>query len=213
VFLLIVLAWMAAQVMSPIGYRVEILVPLLLLTYESFVHFRFLLIFVPMFAPIVATYLAWFLPAYDASKERYGMNAVFIAGIVLAGIALLPSNKKLQETLGRAYPVGAVEYLRAHPAPSGMFNDDHWGGFLIWSLGGQHKVFIDGRLDIYEYAGVLADYVKIARADQSTFALFQKYGVKACLLPREGPLVTKLAGSPDWEKAYEDQRSVIFLRR
>ncbi len=43
--------------------------------------------------------------------------------------------------------------------------------------------------------------------------LFHKYGIRACLLPREGPLVAKLAGSPDWEKAYEDGESVIFLRR
>jgi hypothetical protein len=212
-FLLVLVAWIAAQVVSPITYRLEILAPLLLLTYESFVHFRFLLAFVPLFAPVMATFLARQLPAYDASKERYGMNAAFIVVLLAAGIALIPSNLKLLQTLPRAYPVGAVEYLRDHPVPSGMFNDDHWGGFLIWSLRGQHKVFIDGRLDIYEYAGVLADYVKIARADQSTLALFEKYGVKACLLPREGPLVTKLAGSPDWEKAYEDERSVIFLRR
>ncbi|MGA7926353.1 MAG: hypothetical protein WCA20_10165 [Candidatus Sulfotelmatobacter sp.] len=212
-FLIVLLAWIAAQVISPIVYRLEILAPLLLLTYESLVHFRFLLVFVPLFAPIMATYLARWLPGYDAAKERYAMNVVFIAAILLAGVALLPSNKKLQETLRRTYPVGAVEYLRAHPLPSGMFNDDHWGGFLIWSLGPQHKVFIDGRLDIYEYAGVLADYVSIARADQSTFVLFQRYGIRACLLPREGPLVAKLAGSPDWEKAYEDGESVIFLRR
>lgn len=212
-FLLVVLAWMAAQVISPVVYRLEIIAPLLLVTYESFVHFRFLLVFVPMFAPIMATYLARWLPAYDAAKERYAMNAVFIVALLLGGLALLPSNMRLQETLRRTYPVGAVEYLRAHPVPSGMFNDDHWGGFLIWSLGPQHKVFIDGRLDIYEYAGVLADYVSIARADQSAFVLLQKYGIRACLLSREVPLVAKLAGSPDWAKAYEDDHSVIFLRK
>lgn len=212
-FLLVVLAWMAAQVISPVVYRLEIIAPLLLVTYESFVHFRFLLVFVPMFAPIMATYLARWLPAYDAAKERYAMNAVFIVALLLGGLALLPSNMRLQETLRRTYPVGAVEYLRGHPVPSGMFNDDHWGGFLIWSLGPQHKVFIDGRLDIYEYAGVLADYVSIARADQSAFVLLQKYGIRACLLSREVPLVAKLAGSPDWAKAYEDDHSVIFLRK
>jgi hypothetical protein len=212
-FLILLLAWIAAQVISPIVYRLEILVPLLLLTYESFVHFRFLLVFVPLFAPIMATYFARRLPGYDAAKESYAMNAVSIAVILLAAVVLMPSNRKLQESLRRTYPVDAVEYLRAHPVPNGMFNDDHWGGFLIWSLGPQHKVFIDGRLDIYEYAGVLADYVVIARADQSAFVLFQKYGIRACLLPREGPLAARLAGSPDWEKAYEDDRSVIFLLR
>jgi hypothetical protein len=212
-FLIIVLAWMATQVISPIVYRLEIIVPLLLLTYESFVHFRFLLIFVPMFAPVMASYLARLLPEYDAKKERYAMNAVFIAAILLGCVVLVPSNAKLQETLRRTYPVGAVEYLRAHPAPSGMLSDDHWGGFLIWSLWPDHKVFIDGRLDIYEYGGVLADYLSIARADQNTFLLLKKYGIESCLLPRQGPLVAKLEASPNWEKAYEDGNSVIFQHK
>jgi len=212
-FLLLLLAWIATQVMSPIVYPVEILVPLLLLTYESFVHFRFLLIFVPMFAPIMATYLARWLPGYDAAKESYAMNFVFIVAILLGCVVLLPSNSKLHETLRRTFPVGAVEYLRAHPMANGMFNDDHWGGFLIWTLWPEHKVFIDGRLDIYEYGGVLADYVSIARADQTAPVLLKKYDIRACLLPREGPLVGKLAALPNWEKAYEDGNSVILRRK
>ena len=141
------------------------------------------------------------------------MNAGFIAAIVVGCAALIPSNLRLQETLRRVYPVEAVEYLRAHPMDVGMFNDDHWGGFLILALGPQHKVFIDGRLDIYEYAGVLADYVSIARADQNTFALLRSYGISGCLLPRDNVLMGKLANSPDWEKTYENERSVIFKRK
>jgi hypothetical protein len=166
-----------------------------------------------MFAPVLATYLAKWLPAYDSAKERYAMNAAFISAIILGCIALIPSNSKLQGTLRRVYPVGAVEYLRAHPVDKGMFNDDHWGGFLIWSLGPQHKVFIDGRLDIYEYGGVLADYVSIARADPIMPALLHKYGVSAFLLPREGQLTAKIASSPDWVKEYEDDRSAFFRRK
>ena len=212
VFLLVVLGWIAAQMISPIVYPVEVIAPLLVVTYECFVHNRFLLLFVPVFAPVLATYLAHLLPAYDAAKENYRMNAVVTIGLVAAGIAFMPSNAKLQETLRKAYPVGAVEYLRQHPVDTGMFNDDHWGGFLIWSLGPEHKVFIDGRLDIYEYTGVLADYITIARGEPAMYALFQKYGVRACLLPREGPLVTKLSSAPEWAKVYEDSRSIIFLR-
>ena len=211
-FLFFVLAWIAAQIISPIRYRVEILAPLLLVTYESFIHGRFLLLFVSMFAPIVATFLARWLPSYDAAKERYTMNAVFIAVILCGGLALWPSNTRLQGTLRRAFPVGAVEYLHAHPVPSGMFNDENWGGFLIWSLAPEHKVFMDGRLDIYEYAGVLADYVSIMRVEQNFPMLLRKYGIGACLLRRDAPLVGSLAASRDWEKAYEDDYSVIFLR-
>ena len=141
------------------------------------------------------------------------MNATFITAIVFSCLALLPSEARLQANLRRRYPVRAVEYLRAHPVSSGMLNDDHWGGFLIWSLAPEHKVFIDGRLDVYEYAGVLADYISISRAEQSAPLLLRQYGIRACLLYHDAPLVSMLAKSPDWEKAYEDDNSVIFLRR
>lgn len=209
-FLLVVLSWIAAQMISPIVYRFEVIAPLLVVTYECFVHNRFLLLFVPIFAPVLATYLSRLLPAYDIAKENYGMNALVTVGLVLAGIAFIPSNTKLQATLRKAYPVGAAEYLRHHPVDTGMFNDDHWGGFLIWSLGPEHKVFIDGRLDVYEYAGVLADYISIARANENMLGLLQRYRVTHCLLPREGLLVARLAASPDWKMIYEDDRSVIF---
>ncbi len=140
------------------------------------------------------------------------MNAVFIAALVCGGLALWPSNARLQGSLRRAYPVGAVEYLRAHPAPTSMFNDENWGGFLIWSLAPEHKVFMDGRLDIYEYAGVLADYVSIMRVEPNAPALLRKYGIRACLLRRDATLVGMLAASHDWEKVYEDDHSVILLR-
>ena len=211
-FLFIVLAWIVAQIICPIVYRVEIIVPLLLVTYVSFLHGRFLLLFVAMFAPILATFLARWLPSYDAAKERYIMNAVFIAALLCGGLALWPSNARLQGSLRRVYPVGAVEYLRAHPVPSSMFNDENWGGFLIWSLAPEHKVFIDGRLDIYEYAGVLADYVSIMRVEQNAPALLRKYGITACLLHRDATLVGMLEASHEWEKVYEDDHSVILRR-
>jgi len=93
-----------------------------------------------------------------------------------------------------------------------MFNDENWGGFLIWSLAPEHKVFIDGRLDIYEYAGVLADYVSIMRVEQNAPALLRKYGITACLLHRDATLVGMLEASHEWEKVYEDDHSVILRR-
>ena len=51
-----------------------------------------------------------------------------------------------------------------------LLNEYGWGGYLIWSLGPQQKVFIDGRADIYEYAGVLPDYISMTRMESSTMS-------------------------------------------
>ena len=94
----------------------------------------------------------------------------------------------------------------------GMFNEDTWGGFLIWSMGTRHQVFIDGRADIYEYSGVLTDYVRIISLDRRTPELLQTYHLKACLLHRGTPLGTYFEALPGWKRVYKDQISTIFAR-
>lgn len=119
----------------------------------------------------------------------------------------------LEQRVARSFPRGAVEYLRQHPVAGRMLNEYDWGGYLIWSLGPAHKVFIDGRADIYEYGGVLSDYFRMINVEPDTLFLLRKYGVKACLLKREAPLGTLLAALPGWEPVYTDELSVVFVHK
>jgi hypothetical protein len=94
-----------------------------------------------------------------------------------------------------------------------MYNTYGDGGYLIWQLDGQNKVFIDGRADIYERTGVLADYLSISRLAPTTPFLLNAYNIQSCLIGRDDALATLLAASPEWRKAYSDNRSVLFVRR
>jgi hypothetical protein len=178
--------------------------------YVACVHIRFVLIFTIFLAPIVATVLARWVPPYDAVKDRHALNFVIIAVVVMSTMALLPSKRDLNEMVAKDYPVGAVEYLRQNPQPTGMFNEYGWGGYLIWQLPEQ-RVFIDGRGDIYEYSGVFKDYIDIASLSRNTFQLLGKYGVRSCLVQTKGPLATLLSASSDWKQVYSDDLSAIFV--
>ena len=76
-----------------------------------------------------------------------------------------PSREQLETAIAREFPVKAVEYLRRHSVAGPMWNDPGWGGYLLWALGPDHKVFIDGRLDFYEHAGVLSDFIHIVKLE------------------------------------------------
>jgi|SRR5581483_2900207 len=128
-------------------------------------------------------------------------------------IMFLPSRKELHEGIEKKFPVAAAEYLRRHPVRGPMFNDYGWGGFLIWSLGPHQKVFIDGRADIYEYAGALEDYLSIAKVQRNSSFLLRKYHVDACLIESRSSLATLLAASSDWEQAYVDDVAVLYVRK
>jgi hypothetical protein len=110
------------------------------------------------------------------------------------------------------WPVKAVAYLKQHPAPRPMYNTYGYGGYLIWQLDGQNKVFVDGRADTYERVGVLADYLSISRLAPTTPFLLDAYNVQSCLLDRDEPLATLLAASPGWRRVYSDKLSALFVR-
>ena len=185
---------------------------LLFAVYAACVHIRFMLIFVMVLVPIVAAFLARWMPSYDPNKNQFALNLAIIALMVISLAMLMPGKTALANLVAKDYPVAAIQYLRQHPQPTGMFNEYSYGGYLIWQLGPQQKVFIDGRADMYEYSGVFQDYVRIVNLDTDALSLLGKYGIQSCLIQRNSALATLLAASPDWKQTYADDLSAIFVR-
>jgi hypothetical protein len=212
-FLVALLGVIVAQVVYHMTWRLEELLLFLFATTEACMHIRFLLIFVPIFAPILATALNRWIPRYQRTQDRPLLNAALI-GVIVALIAwFFPSQAELQRSAGKSYPVDAIEYLNNHAVPGPMFNTYGFGGYLIFARGPEHKVFMDGRSELYERGGVLADYLEIEDIRPDALSLLQKYGFQSCLLNHDAPLATVLAALPEWQKIYEDSTSILFVRR
>jgi hypothetical protein len=92
-----------------------------------------------------------------------------------------------------------------------MLNSYDYGGYLIWALP-QQPVFIDGRADLFEWAGVLDEFSKWATLQSDPNELLDKYHVDFCLLERKSPMVTVLRLLPGWKEVYSDNVSVILMR-
>ncbi len=210
-FMGLLLLFLLGQVLFHPAYRLEEMGLLLLAVWLATIHARFLLLFVLVFAPLLAALLARWVPQYEAAKDRYALNAALIMLIGVGLLKFFPSDQDLKQVVACGFPREAVQYLRQHPVAGPMFNEDLWGAYLIRSLGHEHKVFIDGRSQLYEEGGVFADYLNIMQLDRETLFLLRKYGVKACLLERDAPLATLLAALPDWEKVHQDELSALFV--
>jgi len=212
-FLGLLLLFFLAQVLFRMQYRLEDLGLLLFAVYAASSHRRFLFFFLLTFAPLLAALLARWLPPYLPQKDHPVLNFALLAVMVFGMVWFFPSAGALRQTVLRNYPKKAVAYLQQSPVPGPMFNEYGWGGYLIWSRSPHSRVFIDGRADIYEYGGVLADYMSISLLQPDTQALLRKYGVNSCLIQRDAPLGTLLAGLPDWQRAYADEVSVLYVRK
>jgi hypothetical protein len=162
---------------------------------------------------MLAALLARWVPSYEREKDKYLLNAVLILLAFLAMTKAPLSAHQLDAQITRLYPERAAGYLQKHSVPGPMFNEESWGDYLIWKFNGRHKVFVDTRTVPYEESEVFGDYVRIMFLDQEALPLIAKYDIRSCLVDRGAALTTLLSVMPDWERVFEDDIAVIFVRK
>ncbi len=211
--LALLFAFIVAQIAFRFRYRLEELALFVLVTYLAFLHFRFAILYAIIFSPLVASILARWAPPYDPAIDKYVLNAILMFIALGAFGWYFPSRAALHKQVAQEYPVQAVRYLQRHPIPGHMFNEYFFGGYLVWTLAPQHHVFIDGRGDIYEMAGVFSAYMDVIDIKPDALAVLQSYQINSCLINKNAALATLLAASPHWKRIYKDELAVIYVRK
>ena len=82
------------------------------------------------------------------SWGRYALIAASIALIAFILKDYIPSRERVSVAMrvnDEIYPVGAADFVIANDLKGNLFNTYFWGGYLIWRLGPERKVFVDGR--------------------------------------------------------------------
>jgi hypothetical protein len=209
-FLAFIVIFFLLQMFFRFTWRLEELCLAIGGTVMACIHVRFVLLFVPFFAPVFAASLARWIPAYKRHKDQFIANAVIMAGVVVAMVHYFPTRADLDKKVASIFPVGALEYMRTHDVSRRMMNEYGFGGYLVFA---GEKTFIDGRGDLYERNGVLGDYVHFANLKPGSLQVLRSYGVETCVIDPKSALTTALLASPDWREMYRDQTSVILVRR
>jgi hypothetical protein len=174
-------------------------------------HRRLLFPFGILVAPILARILADSWEQYSAERDRALPNAVLIAASLAVAFLAFPSRQNLAHQVEEHSPVRAVEFIQSHHLTGPMLNDWVSGGYLIWAAP-EHPVFIDGRGDVFEWAGVMGEFGKWATLESPPNELLDKYHISFCLLTRPSPMTFVLPLLPEWKAVYSDEHSVVFVR-
>jgi hypothetical protein len=177
----------------------------------SIQHVRMLPIFGIISAPIVCRVLASYWQGADPQRSHLLWNAILIAAALALSGAVLPDAAALDRSVESQQPVKAVARIQQAGWSGPMLNEYVWGGYLIWALP-QHKVFIDGRADIYAWSGVLREYRKWALLEEDPALLLDRHGIRLILLRAKAPMSQVMPYLPGWRKAYDDGLAVIFVR-
>lgn len=182
---------------------------LFIAVYASFTYSRFLFLAAILVMPILANHLSELLPCRVA-KNRPWLNGIMIAALLPLMALRFPEEQQILASGGKKFPDQALAYLKDFHPQGNVYNDFLWGGYLVWHER-QIPVFIDSRVDIFEYSGVFKDYLD-ARGLKNTFAVLDKYNIRYVLYQKDAPLVYLLEHTASWKVDYEDQTTVLLER-
>lgn len=180
-------------------------------TYLALSHARLLFPFGIIIAPIIARMVAEAWHDNTVEQQHTVANAALIAGSFVLAYAAFPGIALIKSQVQQSSPIGAVEYIKSHNLTGPMMNEWADGGYLIWALP-EHPVFIDGRGDVYDWAGVTPQFARWATLAETPNLLLDKYGVQFCVLGKNSPMVAAVSLLAGWRRVYADDVSVVFQR-
>ncbi len=212
-FLVFVLFFMGAVVTLRPVIKIEEWALFLFAVVMTALHARALPLFAIVFAPLLADMLGRWVPHYEPAGDRHVLNFFLIAATALGAAKAFPSPQTLAASVAGSFPTEAAEYIRQHSPPQPMLSDLGFDDYFLYELGPSHRVFIDGRLEIYAPAGVWSDYLDLIQLGPEAPGLLEKYHLRSCLIPPWFGLATFLQASPEWKKVYGDRQCVLFVRR
>lgn len=167
---------------------------------------------------VIFSYVPWkrIMPA----AAEWVVAALLLVGV---GVGLAGGRAfQLHETPWK-YPSGAADFLVAHGITGPMFNSWEKGGYLMWRLWPQERVFIDGRT---LNDSVFGDYQRMiqdspAVRGPSGRELLDKYGIQIIVLngfetnsgePYMLPVMLSNPAQTEWKLVYRDGQAMVFMR-
>jgi hypothetical protein len=222
--LLMLLTFMAGLALSPRHPRVRDLVLLLAMIPPALRSVRHIPILMLVLIPALAQLAEAGLQQWGATgllsvrRTAPTLRTALINGVVLVSFAAftlvwirhLVSTQR--ETEAQHFPAAAVAFLNREHLPAPVLNHYNWGGYFIWKLYPQYRVFADGRADVYGDQ-FMATFAASYYLTDDWAKPIQLWGIRTVVLPPDAPLITALRSAPDWRQIYVDSEAIILIRR
>jgi hypothetical protein len=145
---------------------------------------------------------------------KLALNVLVLLVAPLTFVALRVGNSVATQAATEAgnYPAAAVDFMTKEKPPQPIYNEYGWGGYLIWRLYPEYRVNMDGRADVYGDE-LIEEFLAVNVGEPGWRSFLDKRGVRTALLRPDAPLASLLREDLAWQKVFEDQGSVIFVRR
>lgn len=197
--------------------------------WQAFFHIRYIPFFVIAALPVIGGALP---PQRVQAWGRW--LAAAAACTVLVWAFREKGDWPTREGLARAmrvneyiYPVGAADFVLASAPRGNLYNTYFWGGYLLWRLAPERRVFIDGRglsqQAAFQSFTVNMGYANPGESPPLWARQLRQHDVGVVVIPRVdalrdvvfdpvGALRVALLGSSEWVPVFADAISLVFVR-
>jgi hypothetical protein len=222
--LLMLLTLIAGAAFSPRRLRPRNLLLLLVTIPAALRSLRHIPILMLVLVPVVAELVeAWqqesgatrLLRKSLASQSLRTLVINFVVLFSFAVFAVLRVQHVLShqgEVEARNFPITAVAFLEREHPPEPIMNHYNWGGYFIWKLYPQYRVFMDGRADVYGDT-FMTDFGACYYLNDNWKKTLERWSIRTIVLPPDAPLITALKASPQWREIFADSQTVILTKR
>ena len=214
---LLVLTALASSRSRPKGRAIA---PLLLTSFAALDAVRHIPIFVLVAIPVIAAAL----PAASASSAvpqrrpqasrlRPLFNTAVVILIMVFALARWTSLARKQTAReAEQFPEKAIAFLRSGDYPRKVFAYYDWGGYAIWKLYPEYRVFVDGRADLYG-SDLLHQFQTAVQLRTGWRGVLDGWRVEAVLVPPSCAIAQALLLDSEWHVAFSDPKAIILVRR
>jgi hypothetical protein len=217
-FLVVLLLLLVVLSREQVRLQARVLAPLVLTTLLALDAVRHISIFVLLAVPVIAAGVAASSSEIGTHSLRrsirvrpmfHGITVVLMAGFALVRWGVLARGQGTAEA--QQFPEKAIEALGSSASGGEVFVYYDWGGYTIYKLYPQCRVFIDGRADLYGNE-LLQQFQTAVQLRSGWREVLDGWGVRAVLLPRQAALGQALALDHGWQLEYRDEQAVLLLR-
>ena len=178
------------------------------------------------FFPIAFFFIFFYLTFFRLKLMKFNSRVIvfslsafafFILFVSYFNIRFTTDNKWFGQGLDNFVPVKEVEFLKKYKLEGPIFNDYVIGGYLLWKLYPDYKVFIDPRGGLYRNQ-VFPDYMdftmkRVNLEDINRFR--EKYPFKVAVLHyRQMALIVDfLRAGDEWRLLYFEKNAAILIHK
>ena len=165
----------------------------------------------------IVSIMVLILTTFSTRKDS-GLRSIFSWICLLISIAVLfnlPDRyRKLSigELEENHYPEGVTAFIKAVNPPSDLFNSYEYGGYLIYELFPDYRVFIDGRTSALYDDEFYFGYRKMEGDGEILLRQLDRYDIKTAVVRQTRSFCGVLRKSEHWSPIYVDSVSALFVR-